>query len=352
MIWLASWLMLLLPTGAYAQGETPPKPTVWILATGGTIAGAADQASGSAYRAGVVPLEQVLGSVRGLDELAVIRAEQVIQIASQDMTPGIWLRLARRINALLAREEVAGVVVTHGTDTMEETACFLHLTIKSDKPVVLTGAMRPATALGADGPHNLYQAVACAVSPLARGRGVMTVMDGRILSADNLTKAGTLDTEVFENPEFGPLGRMYNDRPHFTRSPRGRHTLQSEFDVARLDSLPRVEVVGAYAGSTSLFIRAAVQAGSRGIVLAGVGNGNASAEMLNAAESARRSGVAIVRSTRIMRGPTTQWSEVDDEKLGFTAAWYANPYRARVLLMLALTRTADPRELQRIFTEY
>lgn len=328
------------------------KPVVWVLATGGTIAGQGESQVASAYKPGAVRVEELLKAVPEIASVADVRAEQVAQIASQDMDVATWLRLAARINELLRDPAVAGVVVTHGTDTQEETAYFLNLTVKSAKPVVMAAAMRPPSALGADGSRNLYNAVVCAASPLSVGQGVMIVMDDKIIGADDATKTNTLDVGAFQDPDFGPLGIVYNSQPVFTRKSLKRHTSRSEFDVSGLDSLPRVEVISSYAGAKALFVHAAVQAGARGIVIAGVGNGNMSAEIQNAAESARQQGIAVVRSSRIMRGPTTQWNEVDDDKLGFVASWYANPYRARVLLMLALTRTRDFREIQRMFTEY
>ncbi len=338
------------PAGLQAAPGT--KPVVWVLATGGTIAGQGESQVAAAYKPGTLRVEELLGAIPELAEVAEVRAEQFAQIASQNMDVATWLKLAARINELLADPAVAGVVVTHGTDTQEETAYFLNLTLKSDKPVVMASAMRPPSALGSDGSRNLYHAVVCAASPQAVGQGVMIVMDDKIIGADDATKVSTLDAGAFQDPDYGPLGIIYDGRPIFSRRSLKRHTLHSEFDVSGLDSLPRVEVVSSYAGATALFIHAAVRAGVRGIVIAGVGNGNMSAEMQNAAESAREQGVAIVRSSRIMRGPTTQWNEVDDDKLGFVASWYANPYRARILLMLALTRTDDYREIQRMFTQY
>ncbi len=334
------------------RAAEPDKPVVWVLATGGTIAGQGESQVASAYKPGTLRVETLLNAIPEIAEVAEVRAEQFAQIASQDMDVATWLRLAKRINALLQEPQVAGVVVTHGTDTQEETAYFLNLTVKSEKPVVMASAMRPPSALGADGARNLYQAIVCAGSAQAVGQGVMIVMDDKIIGADDATKVSTLEAGAFQDPDFGPLGLIYNGRPIFSRHSLKRHTAQSEFDVSELDSLPRVEVVSSYAGATALFIHAAVQAGARGIVIAGVGNGNMSAEMLNAAASAREQGVAIVRSSRIMRGPTTQWNEVDDDALGFVASWYANPYRARILLMLALTQTEDYREIQRMFRQY
>ena len=329
------------------------KPIVYILATGGTIAGSGDSAVASAYVPGAVGINQMLSAVPEILEIADIRGEQFASIASQNMTNGIWLTLAQRINQLLAQDEVAGVVITHGTDTQEETAYFLNLTVRSEKPVVMAGSMRPGTALSPDGPRNIYNAVACAIAPESRGQGLMIVMDDRIIGADDVTKTHTLDVSTFQDPNYGQLGIVYNGKPIFTRQSVKRHTVSSEFDVTGLTELPRVEIILAYADATGLFVDAAIRAGAKGIVVAGVGNGNMPAVMQNALEKARKEqDIAVVRSSRIMTGPTTQWGETDDEALNFAASWYINPYKARVLLALALTRTTDYREIQRMFTEY
>jgi L-asparaginase len=268
------------------------------------------------------------------------------------MNDEVWLKLSKRVNQLLSQGDVDAIVITHGTDTQEETAYFLNLTVKSNKPVVLVGSMRPSTAISADGPRNLYNAVACAIDKESRGKGVMVVMDDQILGADDLCKTNTLSVGTFRNPNFGPLGLMYNGKPIYTREPMKRHTSKSEFDISKLDKLPRVEIILSYSNATDLFINAAVSAGAKGIVIAGVGNGNMTDAMLNTLAAVVKKGVAVVRSSRVMTGPTAQWDEVDDTKLGFSASWYINPYRSRVLLMLALTKTTDYKEIQRMFTEY
>ena len=334
---------------AWAQ---PHKPVVYILATGGTIAGTGSSSTAAHYKPGEIGVEQLLAAVPELSDIAVVKGEQVVNISSQDITTQIWLKLANRINEILQQEEVAGVVVTHGTDTQEETAYFLNLTIKSNKPVVLTGSMRPATALSADGPRNLYNAVACAIAPHSKGQGVLQLMDDRILSADDVTKTHTLHVSTFQSLNYGPIGYMYDGKPIFIRSSQKRHTQQSEFDVSTLSDLPRVEVIMGYAGANDLFVRAAQQAGVKGIVYAGVGNGNAPAAALDALADVARQGIAVVRSARVPTGPSTQGNEVDDTQLGFAASWFLNPQKARVLLMLALTKTSDFREIQRMFWEY
>lgn len=328
------------------------KPTIYVLATGGTIAGTGTSQTTSAYKAGEVSVEQLLNAVPSLADIASIRSEQVVNIGSQDMNIEVWLKLAARINELAKDPGINGFVITHGTDTQEETAYFLNLVAKTDKPIVMVGSMRPSTALGADGPRNLFNAVACATSPQSRGRGVMVVMNDVILGADDLEKTHTLSVQTFQNPNYGPLGIMYNKQPFYSRNTLKKHTSESEFDVTGLKTLPRVEIVMGYAGAGKLFVDAATHAGVQGLVYAGVGNGNMAAEVVSALAAAVKNGVAVVRSSRLPAGPTSQWDEVDDDANGFAASWFLTPQKARILLMLALTKTKNYKEIQRIFTEY
>ena len=335
------------------SAQTQTKPTVYVLATGGTIAGQGATEVTAGYKAGAITVDELLGAVPEIKNIANIKAEQVANIGSQDMNDEVWLKLAKRVNEILSYSDVSGIVITHGTDTQEETAYFLNLTVKYDKPVILVGSMRPSTAISADGPRNIYNAVVTAGSPEARGKGVMVVMDDKILGADDLAKTNTLSVGTFQNPNYGELGIVYNGKPIFTRESVKRHTTRSEFDVMNLNQLPRVEIILSYSNATSLFASAAVSAGAKGIVVAGVGNGNMTTVLQNElSRLVKQNGIAVVRSSRIMTGPTAQWDEVDDDKLGFAASWFINPYRARVLLMLALTKTNDYREIQRMFTEY
>ncbi|MDL2214959.1 type II asparaginase [Dysgonomonas sp. OttesenSCG-928-M03] len=329
------------------------KPTIYVLATGGTIAGQGASQVTAGYKAGAITVDQLLSAVPEIKDIADIKAEQVANIGSQDMNDQVWLKLSKRVNELLSQSDVDGIVITHGTDTQEETAYFLNLTVKSDKPVVLVGSMRPSTAISADGPRNIYNSVATAVSPLSVGKGVMVVMDDKILGADDLAKTNTLSVGTFRNPNYGPLGIVYNGKPIYTRQSLKRHTVNSEFDVRNLNELPRVEIILSYSNATELFVDAAVKAHVKGIVTAGVGNGNLTTKLQDALEKAvKNHGVAVVRSSRIMTGPTAQWDEIDDDKLHFSASWFNNPYRSRVLLMLALTQTKDYKEIQRMFSEY
>lgn len=341
-------MMLVISIASNAQA----KKTVYILATGGTIAGQGATEVTAGYKAGAITVDELLSAVPEIKDIANIKAEQVANIGSQDMNDQVWLKLSKRVNELL-NQDADAIVITHGTDTQEETAYFLNLTVKSDKPVILVGSMRPSTAISADGPRNIYNAVATAVAPESVGKGVTVVMDDKILGADDLAKTNTLSVGTFQNPNYGPLGIVYNGKPIYTRQSVKRHTINSEFDVTNLSELPRVEIILSYSNATSLFVDAAVKAHVKGIVTAGVGNGNLTTDLQNALEKAvKNHGIAVVRSSRIMTGPTAQWDEINDDQLGFSASWFNNPYRSRVLLMLALTKTKDYKEIQRMFSEY
>ena len=265
------------------------------------------------------------------------------------MTVAVWLKLAKRINELLAGD-VAGIVVTHGTDTMEETAYFLNLTVRSAKPVVLTGSMRPATAISADGPLNLLEAVSVAASPDAAGRGVMVVMNGTIDGARSVTKTNTLRADTFKSPEIGCLGYVVQGKPVFCRESSRRHTAASEFDVSGLDSLPKVEIVYSYADASPDATLGVLAGKPKGIVVGGVGNGLVFGAVEKVLEQARREGVAVVRSSRVGTGVVTR--EAEDDAKGFVAADNLTPQKARVLLMLALSKTSDIHVIQKMYLVY
>lgn len=328
------------------------KPNIHILATGGTIAGTGSSATTSQYTAGQVAIGTLLDAVPQIKDIANVTGEQIVSIGSQDMNDQVWLTLANRINELLASPECDGVVVTHGTDTMEETAYFLNLTVHSDKPVVLTGAMRPSTAMSADGPLNLYNSVVTAASKDSYGRGVMIVMNGLILGAHSTQKMNTVDVQTFQAPDAGPLGYVYNSRPYYNMQTLKRHTTQSVFDVKGLKELPKVGIVYAYSNIDADVMEPFLTKGYKGIIHAGLGNGNYHKNIFPSLLEARKKGILVVRSSRVPTGPTTLYDEVDDEKYEFVASWELNPQKARVLLMLALTKTNDWREIQKYFEEY
>lgn len=329
------------------------KPNVVILATGGTIAGVGQAGStDTRYKAGKLPIDQLLNAVPDINKLANVKGEQIAQIGSQAMNDEVWLKLASRINELLSRKDVDGIVVTHGTDTQEETAYFLTLTVKSNKPVVLVGAMRSATALSADGPKNLYDAVAIAASPKSSGKGVLQAMNEKIYAARDLTKTNTTGMEAFGSSNFGPLGFIFNGKTDYYYTSTRKHTVASEFSTDKLNKLPKVDIVYGYANMTATAIDAFVSSGSKGIVMAGVGNGNLYPDAEEALKRAVAKGVVVVRSSRVFSGRTTIDSEVDDKALGFVAAEDLNPQKARVLLQLALLKTTNRDTIQQYFFEY
>jgi len=323
-----------------------------VLATGGTIAGAAASSVQAGYTSGQLGVDQLLAAVPQASRLAVVRGEQVSNIGSQDMNDAVWLKLARRANELLAKPDVAGVVITHGTDTIEETAFFLDLVVKSDKPVVLTAAMRPSTALSADGPLNFYNAVAVAANPEAAGRGVLVVVNDEIHGAESLTKTSTTAVQTFQSPVRGLIGSVDYGKCEFYRGAVGKHTAGSDFSLDGVTSLPRVDIVMAYENMDGTLIDAAAAAGAKGIVIAGVGNGNMTAAALDTVAALAKKGIVCVRSSRVASGAVGRNVEVDDNALGLVASLDLNPQKARVLLRLALTRTTDVATIQRYFEEY
>lgn len=328
------------------------KARLVVLAVGGTIAGsAASELSTTGYQAGVLGVEYLLEAVPGLQDYARVRGEQLVSIDSKDMTEDIWLRLAGRINELLASEEADGIVVTHGTDTLEETAYFLNLTVQSRKPVVLVGAMRPATALSADGPMNLWDAVRVAASEEAAGKGVLVVMNGEIHGAREVTKSHTTSVSTFRSPEAGVLGTVPAGEPLFFRAPLRRHTLASEFELAGLGELPCVKIIYGHAGDDALFAEAAIKAGAGGIIYAGPGNGSIPRGVEAVLAEAVRQGLVVVRSSRTGSG-TVIAAEPSYREAHFVEGGSLNPQKARILLQLALTQTRDPGEIQRMFREY
>jgi len=329
------------------------KPKIMILATGGTIAGAQASTTEAGYKSGSFSVDDLIKAVPPLKDLADISGEQVANIGSQTMNNEVWLRLAARVNAVL-KGDVDGVVITHGTDTMEETAYFLSLVVKSDKPVVLVGSMRPATAISADGPANLYNAVALAANPEAKGRGPLVVLNDEIHYAHEAQKMNTTQLDTFKSPNRGRAGVMNTGKAYFFSENTTRHTTKSEFSVEgkEVKDLPRVEVVYSYANLGRETIDFLVEKGVKGIVLAGVGDGNSTDAAIAALADAAKKGVAVVRSSRTGSGLVVRNVEVDDDKLGFIAAMELSPQKARILLMLGLMKTQDPKALQKFFMEY
>jgi L-asparaginase len=335
-----------------ACAQTGKKPKVVIVATGGTIAGSAASQTSAGYQSGAVAVDALIAAVPQLKDIAEVSGEQVSSIGSQDMNDEVWLKLANKVNELLAKPDVAGVAITHGTDTMEETAYFLTLVVKSDKPVVLTGSMRPSTAMSADGPLNIYNAVAIAADPKARGRGVMVTVDDDIHSAHDIVKTHTTDVGTMASGEAGLIGATLFGKDTWYRSPSGVNTSKSDFSIAGVTALPRVDIIYAHANMSPDIITSAVTNGAKGLVIAGVGDGNMTAPAVEAVKAAIAKGVVVVRSSRTNGGIIRRNIELDDDKLGTVASMELNPGKARVLLQLALMKTKDPKTIQGYFDRY
>ncbi|HYI93259.1 MAG TPA: type II asparaginase [Bryobacteraceae bacterium] len=338
--------------GAIVAQETGKLPVVKIIATGGTIAGEAATSAQAEYKSGQVGVEALIKAVPTLSKIARVSGEQIANVGSQDMSDEIWLKLAKRINQLAASPDVNGIAITHGTDTMEETAYFLHLAVKTKKPVVLTGSMRPSTALSADGPLNIYNAVAVAADPQAVGRGVLVSINDQIHSAHDITKTHTTATDTFMSPYRGVIGATAYGLSHYYRSPYRKHTVDTPFNVDSATGLPRVDILYIFEDMPGDLVDASVKAGAKGIVAAGVGNGNMPKAVMDALARAAKSGVVVVRASRVPLGFVGRNVEVDDDKLNFVAAEELNPPKARILLRLGLMQTTDPKHIQRMFNEY
>ena len=341
------YALLLFALASRAPAE--PLPRVVVLATGGTIASRFDPAKGGIVTA--LTGADLVQAVPGLGKVARVEVEQFSNIGSTNMTPEIWRRLAARAEALLADDTVKGVVVTHGTDTLEETAFFLDLAITSSKPAVIVGSQRPASATDSDGPGNLLNAVRVAVSPEAVGKGVLVVMNGQINAAREVTKTSTTDVGTFRSLEFGNLGTADELAVRFYRAPIRRQTIA----LREQDRLGRVEIVSEYAGAEGRLIRMLLQGGAPdGLVVAATGLGHVSEATYDAIKEARDRGIPVVISTRVYTGRVlplyaNKGGGVTLQQIGCVLADNLSPQKARILLMLALTRTKDPKQLQQYF---
>ncbi|MED1738658.1 type II asparaginase [Bacillus swezeyi] len=325
-------------------------PNIKLLATGGTIAGAdKSKTSTTNYKAGAVGVDTLIEAVPEMQNLANISGEQIANIGSQNMTNDILLKLSKRVGKLLSSDNVDGIVITHGTDTLEETAYFLNLVIKSDKPVVVVGSMRPSTAIGADGPANLYNAVKVATSEEAKGKGTLIVMNDRIGAARYVTKTNTTAPDTFQSEEMGFLGNIADDI-YFHNEVTKKHTIETDFDISKIDKLPQVDIIYGYQSDGRYLFDAAVKAGAKGIIYAGSGNGSISDEAKKGAAAAVKKGAAVIRSSRTGNGIVTPNPEL--EKKHLLASNSLNPQKSRILLMLALTKTDDPEKIQKYFNEY
>ncbi len=329
--------------------EDDSLPTVAVLATGGTIAGAGEDGKATNYSAGQLDVGTLVDSAKGITEVANVRGAQVCNVGSDDITAEHWLTIANTINEMAEDEEIDGFVITHGTDTLDETAYFLNLTVKTDKPVVLTGAMRPATATSADGPMNLFQSIALAASKDAVGQGSMVVFSDGIYGGRDVQKISTFQTDAFNSKDFGCMGYMVDGVPHFYNKTVKRHTTKSEFDVSKLEELPKVAVAYFTIDADPGILDYYVESGVKGIIVAGAGAGSYSEAWNNKIEELASTGISVIRCSRIAAG----YIPHDDYFLGNMARGNdLAPQKASVLLRLALTVTDDIGKIQEMFNEY
>ncbi len=323
-------------------------PHIVILATGGTIAGsAASNTQTTGYKAGALGIETLLSAVPELKAIARVDGEQISNIGSENMTSDVLLKLSNRVNELLARSDVDGVVITHGTDTLDESPYFLNLTVKSEKPVVFTAAMRPATSMSADGPMNLYNAVLVAADKSSWGRGVMVELNDRIGSARFTTKSNASSLDTFKAVEEGYLGTIVGGKIYFETRVDKIHTTRSVFDVTGLKSLPAVDIIFGYQDDPEYMYDAAIQHKVKGIVYAGMGAGSVSKRSDAGIRKAQAKDIVVVRSSRTGSGVVPP----DSNQPGLVSN-SLNPAKSRILLMLALTKTDNPEIIQQYFNTY
>jgi glutamin-(asparagin-)ase len=358
---IATALALLCAGGSAAQEAAKPeaaqaasagKPRIVIIGTGGTIAGAgASSVNTGDYDSAKVAVDKIIAAVPEMKQVAEIRGEQIFQIGSESFNDERLLKLAKRVSELVKQPDVDAVMITHGTDTIEETSYFLNLTLKTDKPVVIVGAMRPGTALSADGPLNLYNGAVVAASPEARGKGVLVVMNDEIHSARDVTKSNALKVETFRSL-YGPLGVVVESKPHFYRLPARPHTTATEFDIDAIDSLPKVDIFYAHASMDPAALGAIAGLGGKALIYAGTGNGSVADYMEEPLKQVRAKGLFVVRATRTGSGIVVRNGEEKDDENDWIVAEDQNPQKARILTSLALTKTTDSKGIQEILWKY
>ncbi|MEN8292662.1 type II asparaginase [Acinetobacter radioresistens] len=341
-------LGLLLPFSAFAKNN------VVVVATGGTIAGAGASSTNSAtYTAAKVPVDDLLNAVPQIQNLANVTGVQALQVASESITDKELLTIARKVNELVKRPDVNGVVITHGTDTLEETAYFLSLTVHTDKSIVVVGSMRPPSALSADGPLNLYSAVALAAADNAKNKGVFVLMNDNIFAARDVSKTINIHTDAFAS-QWGPLGTLVEGKPYWFRSVAKRFNNTSEFNIENIkgDALPLVQIVYGSGNMLPDAYTAYARAGAKAIIHAGTGNGSVAKNIVPTLTELQQRGIQIIRSSRVPQGFVLRNAEQPDDKYNWVVAHDLNPQKAKLLTALALTQTRDAKEIQRMFWEY
>lgn len=338
---------LILVSGLQAQ-----LPKIIILATGGTIAGAGAAADRAGYTAGKIPIDDLIGAIPTVKKIADISGEQIASVGSQDMTIDIWKKLAIRINEIANKKEADGIVITHGTDTQEETAYFLDLVTSTDIPIVLTGSMRPATAISADGPKNLYDAITIAANPKSRGRGVLVSFNEGIFDGRDVMKLSTTKTNAFGSPNTGPVGQAYDGRVEYYLKSEREVNPAKPIVINADTKFPRVDIVYMYADAPADMIDMLISKKVAGIVIAGVGNGNFNKAYMDAVKRAVAANIIVCRASRTPSGRVVLHDEINDDELGTIVSDDLTPQKARILLMIALTKTKDKKQLQDLFFKY
>jgi L-asparaginase len=341
--------------GEDATSERRGRPRVHVIGTGGSISSVGDSRIDLInynYADRHLAIGEMLARIPEVADIADVRAEQFLNVYGGGVSPAEWLRLARRINQIFREDPaVSGVVVTHGTSTLEETAYFLNLTVKSPKPVVVTGAMRPPTAMSTDADMNLYDAVRVAVCPDAAGKGVLIVLNNQVLAARDAVKTSTSRLETFKSNELGVLGYADSDGAVvFYRGPVRAHTTATAFDADRLEALPRVDIAYAYSGVDGVAIEALVHAGCRGLVGAGLGSGSAPSAFLDSLHAACKGGIPVVIASQSFNGRVMARRAFTER--GFMIADNLAPKKVRILLMLALAAAEGLPEIQRMILKY
>ncbi len=321
-----------------------------VVATGGTIAGIGEKGKTVAYHAGEISVDDILKSIPNVAKLANIREVQLLNVDSNEMNENSWLTLVKTINCLIEQQNVDGIVVTHGTDTIEETAYFLNLCVHSEKPVVMTGAMRPATATSADGPYNLYQAISLAASAEAIAQGVMVLFSNTIYSGRDIQKVNNYKIDAFDQKSFGCLGYMQDEHVYFFSKTFKHHTLHSIFSKNLPNELPKVAIAYFYAGADASILDY-LSSSNEGIIIAGSGNGNYSKEWMEKIESNSKKGIVFVRASRVPLGIVFN-DHIFDPHEYCIAANTLSAQKARILLSLALSYTHDRKKIKEIFEEY
>lgn len=325
---------------------------IFIIGTGGTISGSGESEIEAKYSPSKININEIIKSSPNITNIANVKSEQVFQEASQNFNHKHWIILAKKVNELLKKRSVDGIVITHGTDTLEETAYFLNLVINSKKPIVFVGSMRPSTALSADGPLNLYNAVALASDKKSYGKGVLVLMNDKIFSARDVKKTHTTNVDSFSSNSFGELGQAYFGEIDIYYQTTKKHTYRGEFKINDFDDSIKADIIYIYTNFDHTIIDNLIASNTNAIIVAGVGDGNVSAETLEKLKIASEKGILIVRSSRLDSGKVIKNVEIADDEYGFAVANNLSPQKARILAILALSKTKNIKKIQEIFNSY